>query len=132
MAPASGRNPLEPPGPPMRASDADRCATVLRLQDGVARGLLTPDEGSERMATAFAARWVRDLDDLVADLPAAASPGVSAPGWPTLAAMALAQLRATLNGPPGHHGGRVAVALVLTLLVMGLLAVGTAVLDELN
>ena len=39
----------------VRASDADRLATVERLQDAVARGLLTPDEGSERMADAFAA-----------------------------------------------------------------------------
>jgi hypothetical protein len=34
--------------PRMRASDADRLATVKHLQDAMARGLLAPDEGSER------------------------------------------------------------------------------------
>ena len=48
---------VEPSGPlatqaPVRASDADRHATVLRLQDAVAAGRLTPGEGSQRMATA--------------------------------------------------------------------------------
>lgn len=56
---------------PMRASDADRTATVLELQDAVARGCLTPDEGSERMALAFAAIFQNELPPLVADLPVA-------------------------------------------------------------
>jgi hypothetical protein len=47
--------------PPMRASDSDRAATVHRLQDAVAQGRLTPDEGSERMAAAFAAVHLHDL-----------------------------------------------------------------------
>ena len=37
---------------PVRAADADRHTTVLRLQDAVAAGRLTPGEGSQRMATA--------------------------------------------------------------------------------
>ena len=52
----------------MRASDADRLATVMMLQDAMARGQLNPDEASERMAWAFAAVHRRDLDPLTADL----------------------------------------------------------------
>ena len=43
------------PASALRASDADRQATVTRLQDAVARGQLTHDEGSERMALAYGA-----------------------------------------------------------------------------
>jgi hypothetical protein len=45
----------------MRASDMDRHTTVLVLQDAIARGLLTPDEGGERIAVAFAAVHLPDL-----------------------------------------------------------------------
>lgn len=120
-----------PSGPPpaelpMRASDADRLATVGVLQDAVARGLLTPDEGSQRMAAAFAAVHRRDLSPLTADLPPAPS-GSTAPGWRPLATMAVDQLRASLS--PTAAGGldpaRVAVALavaVLLVVVIGSLA----------
>ena len=66
---AGGAPPQEPPS--MRASDADRHATVHVLQDAVARGLLTTDEGGERMAVAYAARHLDDLPPLTADLPPA-------------------------------------------------------------
>ena len=55
--------------PRMRASDADRHATVQVLQDAMARGLLTPDEAGERMAAAFAAVHRADLEPMTADLP---------------------------------------------------------------
>src|SRR4029078_2335146 len=54
---------------PTRASDAERHATVLILQDAVSTGLLTTDEGSDRIAAAYAATHRRDLPPLVADLP---------------------------------------------------------------
>src|SRR5436305_1876366 len=83
---AGGAPPQEPA--PMRASDADRHATVHVLQDAVARGLLTTDEGGERMAVAYAARHLDDLPALTADLPPApeAAEAPAAPGWPPLAA----------------------------------------------
>jgi hypothetical protein len=56
-------------GPRLRASDAERLATVELLEDAVARGLLTPEEGSDRMATAFAARHRDELPAVTADLP---------------------------------------------------------------
>ena len=87
---AESTNPgLNPP--PMRASDADRHTTVLLLQDAIARGLLTPEEGSERMAAAFATVLRRDLGQLIADLPPAAP--VGAPGWRVLWFQFLEQLR---------------------------------------
>jgi len=68
----------------MRASDAERDATVVVLQDAVSRGLLTPHEGSERMAAAFAAVYRADLPTLTADLPPA-DPRVRARSWNELA-----------------------------------------------
>jgi uncharacterized protein DUF1707 len=118
--------------PPLRASDADRLATVHRLQDAVARGLLTPDEGSERMAAAFAAVHVRDLPPLTADLPPAVAVAAAPapPGWRPLGAMAWQQLRASVAA--ARHGGpatwrlalAVLIALVLLLTVLSLLAQG--------
>jgi hypothetical protein len=118
--------------PPLRASDDDRLATVHRLQDAVSRGLLTPDEGSDRMAAAFAAVHVRDLAPLTADLPpAVAVPPVPVPpGWRPLGALAWQQLRASVAA--ARHGGpaawrlalAVVVALVLLLTVLSLIAHG--------
>ena len=45
----------------VRASDADRAATARTLQDAVGRGLLTYEEGSDRMAAAYAARFLTAL-----------------------------------------------------------------------
>ena len=111
---------------PMRASDADRLATVRVLQDAVARGLLTPDEGSNRMAAAFAAVHLSELGPLTADLPPA--PGKPPPpGWQPLAIMAMEQVRASLNAPttgrlsPARIAGAVVVA-ILVLAIIGSIA----------
>src|SRR4051812_30495191 len=85
QAMASSADPTNPTNertdrPPMRASDDDRAATVRMLQDAVARGLLTTDEGGERMALAFAFVRLTDLGPLTADLPPAPI-AVTAPGW---------------------------------------------------
>ncbi len=114
--------------PPMRAGDGDRAAAVHVLQDAVARGLLTPDEGSERMAAAWAAVHLRDLRPLTADLPAPPAPTRPvAPGWRPLGLMAWEQVRTTARTVPGRPGVRLAVALVLTLLL--LVGLGAAALD---
>ncbi len=118
-------------GPRMRASDADRLATVERLQDAVARGLLTPDEGSERMADAFAAIHVTDLDPLTEDLPPA-PPERTAPGWRSLGTLTVEQVRASLSAGTGRlSAARVAVVLLvasLFLLLVGALG-GVALSD---
>lgn len=118
--------------PRMRASDADRLATVGRLQDAVARGLLTPDEGSERMAEAFAAVHLTDLDSLTEDLPLAPAER-TAPGWRSLGTLAAEQVRASLTTATGRlNAARVAVVLLvasLFLVLVGALS-GVALSDS--
>lgn len=112
--------PAAAPEPPLRASDVDRLATVRVLQDAVARGLLTSDEGSGRMAAAFAAVHVADLAPLTADLP----PGRArtAPGWRPLATMAVEQVRSSLHRQATGKvtPGRVAIAVLLAVLLLAL------------
>lgn len=87
--------PQEPP-PRMRASDADREAVVRTLLDALARGLLTLDEGDERVAAAYAARYLDQLPRLTADLPPAPASAPAAPGWRALALLSWLQVRTTL------------------------------------
>jgi hypothetical protein len=122
-------------GPGLRASDADRHATVARLQEAVALGLLTHDEGSQRMSAAYEARYLDDLPPLTADLPeppsAPPAPRPSAPGWRALLAMAWVQLRTLVAGSPTGRPswrrlavvGAIGIALVV-LLVLGASALG--------
>jgi hypothetical protein len=111
----------------LRASDVDRLATVRVLQDAVARGLLTPDEGSERMATAFAAVHLAALAPLTADLPAGPV-HPAAPGWRPLATMAAEQVRASLHrSRTGSRTARARVAVALLVVLVLLLLVGELV-----
>ena len=59
---------------PMRASDADRDATVRRLREHLVTGRLTLDEFTERMGRAVEARTVADLVPLESDLPSSTAP----------------------------------------------------------
>ena len=65
----------------IRASDAERDATVERLSRAAGDGRLTLEEFSQRMEQATAAKTRTELDPLVADLPAepAAAGALSAP-----------------------------------------------------
>ena len=54
----------------IRASDAERDATVERLRDAAGEGRLTLEEFSDRMEQATGAKTRADLDRLVTDLPA--------------------------------------------------------------
>jgi len=58
----------------MRAADADRDRVVEFLQQAYSEGRLSKDEYDVRMGRALAARTYADLDQLVADLPAARPP----------------------------------------------------------
>ena len=109
--------------PRMRASDADRLATVEQLQDAVARGLLTPDEGSERMADAFAAIYLTDLDPLTEDLPPA-PPERTAPGWRSLGVLAVEQVRTSLTTAATGQLRAARVAVVLLVASLFLVLVG--------
>jgi hypothetical protein len=88
--------PLKEPPPRMRASDADREAVVHTLLDALARGLLTLDEGDERVAAAYAARYLDELPRLTADLPPAPATAPAAPGWRALTSLIWLQVRTTV------------------------------------
>jgi hypothetical protein len=67
--------------PAIRASDRERDAATGRLQDAFAEGRLDDAEFDVRMRGALSARTRADLDELLADLPAAgpaASPAAGA------------------------------------------------------
>jgi hypothetical protein len=53
----------------VRASDAERDATVAMLSDAAAEGYLTPDELDERLGDALTARTIEELTRLTQDLP---------------------------------------------------------------
>ena len=55
----------------MRASDADRDRAVELLNDAYGEGRLSRDEHDGRLEDALSARTYADLDQIVADLPAA-------------------------------------------------------------
>jgi hypothetical protein len=122
--------PQQQAGPQARASDADREAVVRVLHDAVVRGLLTLEECDERVAAAYAARFVKDLPPLTADLPPAPASAPVAPGWRALTAVTLLQLRTSLAGISWSGTVRsrprlaVAVVLVLALLALGVMTVG--------
>src|SRR6185312_14616377 len=77
----------------LRASDAQREAVVHQLHEAVGRGLLSVEEGHERTATAYAARYVDELGPLTHDLP---DPAPVAPGWKAVASTAALQARTSL------------------------------------
>jgi hypothetical protein len=64
----------------LRASDADRERTVTALRHHALEGRLTVDELDERVERAYAARTLRELAELQADLPAARTPPATPPG----------------------------------------------------
>lgn len=55
----------------IRASDADRDRAAAALREHLAAGRLTVEEFGDRLERAFAARTLGDLEELMADLPAA-------------------------------------------------------------
>jgi hypothetical protein len=59
----------DPSRPVVRASDADREATVTRLQTAVGEGRIDLDEFGQRVDAAYAATTIGELDRLLADLP---------------------------------------------------------------
>jgi len=68
------------PAAGIRASDAERDATIERLSAATGDGRLTLEEFSQRMELATAARTRAELDRLVTDLPADTAPARTAAG----------------------------------------------------
>ena len=66
--------------PDLRASDADREQTVAVLRHHAGEGRLTVDELDERTERAFAAKTLRELAELQADLPSIATRPPRHPG----------------------------------------------------
>jgi hypothetical protein len=58
-----------PPRPELRASDAERERVAAFLRDQSLVGRLTTDELDERLGRAYGAVTVRELDELIVDLP---------------------------------------------------------------
>ena len=105
-----------------RASDAQREAVVHQLHEAVGRGLLSVEEGHERTATAYAARYVDELGPLTHDLP---DPAPVAPGWKAVASTAALQARTSLMGAPSwsaadrrRRRGVLLVGILLALLLV--------------
>ena len=74
----------DPQPPELRASDADREATVERLRVAALEGRLDSLELDERMSAAYAARFCSDLARLTADVtPPAPAPPPAVPSRPT-------------------------------------------------
>src|SRR6201995_2575271 len=97
----------------IRASDAERDATVERLRDAAGEGRLTLEEFSDRMEQASTARTRSELDQLLTDLPAA---GVAAPaakavttGAPTTATWHVAPIGGLNVSGPWRMGRHVVV-----------------------
>jgi hypothetical protein len=67
----------------VRASDAEREATITRLRDAAGEGRLSLEELAERVEAADGARTRADLASLVADLPADSAPAAAAEAPPT-------------------------------------------------
>ena len=106
------------PVPRMRASDVDRHATVAVLQDAMARGLLTPAEGGDRMNAAFAAVHLEDLTAITADLRRAPARSESA-GWRPLLLMVLEQLQSSLRSAlTGRRPVQLGAALLIAFLLV--------------
>ncbi|MGY1703698.1 DUF1707 domain-containing protein [Geodermatophilus sp. SYSU D00697] len=71
----------DPDRPPVvRVSDADREATVTRLQKALAEGRIDLHEFGDRVEAVYASVTTADLDRLVADLPVDAPPPVEIVG----------------------------------------------------
>ena len=71
QVPPPGRR--DPARPVVRCSDAEREATVTRLQTAVGEGRIDLDEFGQRAEAAYAAATTAELDLLLADLPAPAT-----------------------------------------------------------
>ncbi|MHC1562167.1 DUF1707 SHOCT-like domain-containing protein [Actinomycetospora sp. C-140] len=100
--------------PEMRIGDRERRATDDRLRAALDDGVLTLTEYDERTRQCYEARVQRELDMLVADLPAPAASTPAEPRTPPVPASAPDQ-------PPWYHRiGRV----VVPVLVLGAVAFG--------
>lgn len=124
----SNDRPASEPTLRVRASDTDRAAVAAVLQEAISRGLLSHDEGAERMTTAYSATFVDELPPLSADLPPSAeSAGSRTTGRHGPASVLMTRLRreVSMTAAAGPRSRRVlAAALLMVVLLAGLLILG--------
>jgi DUF1707 SHOCT-like domain len=96
--------------PIVRASDADRERSVVRLREAAADGRLTLDEFTERMNAVYAARTHDELETLLHDLPERVAEPL--PVKPRRAVSVLGNTVLDLAGTPA---GEVAVQVVCVM-----------------
>ena len=117
--------------PRIRVSDAERTATVSRLQAALVEGRLDLDETDERVTAAFAARYDEDLQVLLADLPPQPATPDGAPSWSDVWASAVWRARILVLGAdtghtlPTFHQRRSAAVLAALAVVWFLLCAFT-------
>ena len=121
----SSPTPSEVRAPDLRASDAEREATVARLHQALGDGFLDLDETDERVAAAYAARHRSELTPLTADIPRHPGAVTAAPTWSDVWTSAVWRSRITLLGDapeqPTARQNRMAGALAV-LVVLWLVA----------
>ena len=119
----------------VRASHAERAATVERLHAALGEGRLELDETEQRVAAAYGSSYRSDLLPLLADLPAAEPRGLRA-GWAQVwqtivrqAWVSLARVRGTRPTDPsrGQQQTMTVVLVASTLWVLLCLLVGFSV-----
>jgi hypothetical protein len=120
-----------PPRPDLRCSDAERERVAAFLRDQAAEGRLTPDELDDRVGRAYAAKTVRELKELVADLPRPPVPHTRRPAYPRAGRRGVNPLLPigilgflALGGPglvwaAAAVSAALAFAAVVTLIVLG-------------
>jgi hypothetical protein len=110
-------------GVPMRASDADRNRAVQVLQRATADGYMSLEEFEAALGRAFEARYLTDLDTVLAEIPGAPRPSIEwtprpapPPRPPTVTAPAWS------SPVPFGVVLRIAVGVILALFVLSALA----------
>jgi hypothetical protein len=105
----------------VRASTSEREESVARLHHALGEGRLDLDETETRVAAAYAAQYRDELPPLLADLPAGAGFGSTAPAWQEIWVSAVWRARTTVTGAPGERPApgdcRTAALLVVTALI---------------
>jgi hypothetical protein len=95
----------------LRASHADRDRAVTLLREATAEGYLTLDEFEERMGAVYSARYLRDLDPLVDDIPGHPRPAALEPaagGWQPVPA----------RTHPGFPGAGILIAVAVLAIAL--------------